>query len=179
MIDYVGDVSRRDALLLREFAECSQRILEFGAGASTQILASYGLGRVTSVETDPAWIAKTERNLTRLGAHRPVTFRAYAGFEPSTYDLIFIDGLWKLRADFAFATWPALTIGGAMLFHDTRRPKDVRNVCALLERYATEIDRVVLNRGNSNITVVIKREPLLLEDYNAIEGRTPEQLGLA
>ena len=178
MIDYVGDVSRRDAFVLREFAESCQRILEFGAGASTQILAYYGLGTVTSVETEPEWIEKTKRNLTRVRARRPVTFHAYSGFKPSSYDLIFIDGVWTLREDFAMSTWPALKIGGAMLFHDTRRPKDVRNVCALMERYSTEIDRVVLNRSDSNITVVVKREALLLEDYNAIEGRTPEQLGL-
>lgn len=179
MIEYVGDVSRRDALVLREFAESSQRILEFGAGASTQILASYGLGSVTSVETDPAWVAKTERNLAKLRARQPVTFRPYKDFRPERYDLIFVDGRWDLRAEFAAATWPALIIGRAMLFHDTRREKDVRYLCRFIEAHATEIDRVVLNRGNSNITVVVKREPLLLEDYNAIEGRTTEQLGIA
>lgn len=179
MIPYVGDVSKRDAVLLREFAECCHTILEFGVGASTQILAAYTRGSVDSVDTDPTWIEKTRRNLRRLGGSNRVTFHAYAEIPQKRYDLVFVDGLWNLRAEFAEKAWPVLAVGGAMLFHDTRRPKDVRIVCGLIERHATEIDRIIMNRGNSNITVVTKREPLPLEDYNAIEERTPEQLGIA
>lgn len=193
MIDYVGDLSRRDAELLRELAQRSPRILEFGAGASTQIFAAYGRGIVESVDTDPTWIERTKRNLTALGLiapnlSRPFVFHRFEQFRPTPpYDLIFVDGVDELRAAFAFLTWPALAVGGVMAFHDTRRTaphgasltSDVQNVCALIERHSPEIDGVVLNQHDSNTTVVTKRAPLALEDWNAIEGRTLAQIGLA
>lgn len=186
MIDYIGDVSRRDAELLRALAERSDRILEFGCGASTQILAAYGRGGVTSVDTETAWIDKTQRNLVALNSKYPGTFKHAVGFHlyevfrPSwEFDLIFVDGLGALRLPFAIKTWPALAPDGVMAFHDTRRPADVAKVCDFIRLHSTEIDRIVMNAADSNITVIYKRVPLLLEDYNAIEGRTPAQLGLA
>src|SRR5258705_6694 len=122
MIPYVGDVSRRDAELLRELAERSNRIVEFGAGASTQILAAYARGEVESVETQPSWIAKTQGHLGALGIARPVTFHNYEDFQPSgPYDLVFVDGLNELRLPFACLAWPAIAIGGVLCLHDTRR----------------------------------------------------------
>ena len=38
-IRYIGDISREDAELLARTAAGARRILEFGAGASTQVLA--------------------------------------------------------------------------------------------------------------------------------------------
>lgn len=190
MIPYVGDLSRNDAALLKELAEQAHRILEFGAGASTQIFAAYGEGLVHSVETDPAWIRKTERNLDRLYRAiklRPVRFFSYV-FEPEgPYDLIFVDGVDELRQAFAVRTWPHLAVGGTMAFHDTRRrgphgvsaTSDMQNVCALVLHFLPEIDSVLVNTCESNTTLVRKRVPLLLEDWNIVEGRTPEQIGLA
>ncbi|MGH6742366.1 MAG: class I SAM-dependent methyltransferase [Bradyrhizobium sp.] len=188
MIEYIGDVSREDAALLRSIAERSSRILEFGCGASTQIFRAYGAGSVESVETDPAWIEKTHRNLRALGLDQPVTVHLYQTFEPAgQYDLIFVDGIDERRQEFALLTWPALTVGGAMCFHDTRRTKphgpsptsDVQNVCALIERHSPEIETVFVNRNNSNTTVVMKRAPLLYEDWMQTEDRTPAQMGIA
>lgn len=180
MIPYIGDVSRRDAEMLRALAERSDRILEFGCGASTQILRAYSTGIVESVDTEPEWIQKTVANLVRLEITRLVAFRRYEVFKPvPEYDLVFVDGLGELRLPFALMTWPALAVGGSMAFHDTRRPADVAKVCEFVRQKSTEIDNVVLNGANSNITVITKRAPLLLEDYNAIEGRSLAQLGLA
>lgn len=188
MIDYVGDLSRNDAVLLRSLAERSARILEFGCGASTQIFAAYGCGSVDSVETHPEWIEKTRRNLARLAIDKPVTFHSYARFTPVPhYDMIFVDGIDELRLPFALLTWTSLAVGGAVCFHDTRRTtphgdsmmSDIANVCVIVERHALEVDRVVLNQDDSNVTVVTKREPLLLQDWNAAEERTPEQIGIA
>lgn len=189
LIEYIGDVSRRDAELLKKLAEGSHRILEFGVGASTQIFAAYGRGTVDAVDTSPDWIAKTKRNLARLGiGESTVRFHDYYEFTPAgMYDLIFVDGMNELRLPFALMMWRSLITGGRMALHDTRRThpygkadtSDVQHVAAILERHSTEILRVDLNQNDSNTTVIVKREPLLLEDYNAIEGRTPEQLGLA
>lgn len=188
MIDYVGDVSREDAKLLRSLAERSDRILEFGCGASTQIFAAYGRGVVHSVETHPEWIAKTRRNLASLGIERPVHFHQVAGFQPEgQYDLVFVDSIDELRQHLALMAWPFVSVGGAMCFHDTRRTKphgesltsDVQNVCALIERYSPEIEFIALNEDDSNTTVVTKRAPLLYVDWMKSEERTPEQMGIA
>jgi predicted O-methyltransferase YrrM len=188
MIPYVGDLSRADAELLRSLACRSTRILEFGAGASTQIFATYGSGVVYSVEMDPAWIERTARNLKALRVRQRVDFRGPHDALPfGSFDLIFIDSTDELRAGFAFCSWKMLAVGGKMCFHDTRRTKphgastttDVQNVCAIIERHSSEIDSVVLNQRDSNITVVTKRAALLYEDWNVAEERTLEQIGLA
>jgi predicted O-methyltransferase YrrM len=188
VIDYVGDLSRADARLLRALAEQSEFILEFGCGASTQIFAAYGRRSVDAVETDPAWIEKTRRNLAALDIRRPVAFTSYLEFRPTRfYDLVFVDGIDELRQAFALAIWPSLSVDGLMAFHDTRRTEphgestttDVQNVCAVIERYSTEIASVEFNRDDSNITVVAKRAPLPYEDWNLAERRTLQQIGLA
>jgi predicted O-methyltransferase YrrM len=188
MIDYIGDVSREDAVLLRWLAEHSYQILEFGSGASTQIFAAYGAGTVESVETEPQWIEKTSRNLAKLGIEKQVTFYPHESFRPTGgYDLIFVDGIDELRQSFALTTWPSLQVGGRMCFHDTRRTvphgvsptSDVQNVCALIERYSSEVANVALNQDESNTTVVRKRAPLPYVDWMKSEGRSPAQMGIA
>ncbi len=49
---------------------------------------------------------------------------------------------------------------------------------AIVDRHSTEVDRVVLNQDDSNISVVTKRLPLIYEDWNQVEGRTPAQIGI-
>lgn len=194
MIPYIGDVSRHDAELLASLARHSSRILEFGVGASTQIFAAYGRDEVHSVDTSMEWIQKTIRNLDKLDhSYLPsfkckrVAFHAYTAFVPTgVYDLVFVDGLNELRLPFALKVWPFLGVGGRMAFHDTRRTEpygkaklsDVQHVCAVLLQHWREVRTVEVNMLDSNTTVVTKRAPLLLEDYNKIEGRTRAQLGL-
>lgn len=186
MIDYIGCVSREDAEVLRDLAETSVAILEFGSGASTQIFRAYSMGSVTSIESDPAWIAKTLDNLAKLNL-TGVVFRPYYGFEPvGEYDLIFIDNADELRLESAIKAWPHLAVDGTMAFHDTRRTEphgrsetsDVQNVCALIERYSEEIDAVMLNACDSNTTLIVKREPLPYVNWQETEGRTDAQMGL-
>lgn len=187
MIPYVGDISRADAELLRMLALNSAAILEFGCGASTQVLAAYTAGKVISVDTDQSWIAKTDRNLRRLGYRGKVSFVTYENFESVSSDLIFVDGLNELRLPFALKCWDDLVVGGSLCFHDTRRTEpygkaelsDVQMVCAVIECHSREIGSVFLNKDASNITIINKRPPLLLEDWAKAEGRTPEQLGIA
>lgn len=193
MIPYIGVLSIADAHLLSELAASADRILEFGAGASTQLFAAYGRGQVTCIETEARWIQKTQRHLEQLGLTKPVSFRHVRNEDrlalpaDEQFDLVFVDGLDRLRLRFAIGAWPQLTVGGVMCVHDTRRTRphgdadlsDVQNVCRVIEEYSTEIDSIVLNQGNSNTTVIRKRTPLLYEDWMQTEGRTPAQMGLA
>lgn len=181
MIPYIGDISKNDAELLARLAEGAKSILEFGVGASTQVLAKYKAGRMISMETDPAWIVKTQRNFTRLGIpQEAVDFRPYVGFpiDPAErFDLIFDDGVDGFRREFAMKAWPLLSVGGIFCFHDTRRTGDVLNVCALLGAVSAEVLVVKFNEDHSNITTIVKKQAEHFEDWNVIEKRESWQTG--
>lgn len=190
-IPFVGDLSRADAELLAELGRQSKRIVEFGAGGSTQIFAQVAPPGATilSVETDSEWIKRTRSNLRRLGVER-VRFMSFVGwqiacaekfppsFADSEFDLIFNDGARDLRRLFATEAWVKLAIGGRMLFHDTRRPNDILNVIALVNEHFLEISEISLNLHGSNITQVIKKAPEPYQNWNSEEGRVPWEYGL-
>lgn len=192
MINYIGVISREDAELLKSLAEEADRILEFGAGASTQVFSAYCKGAIDCVETVHEWVDKTTRNLEVLQIGRNVRFLCPRPFgrvfsEIGAYDLIFVDGADELRQSFALCSWVHLRAGGTMAFHDTRRgtphglseTSDVQNVCALIARCAPEIDSVILNAMDSNTTLIRKRAPLPYVDWQKTEGRTDAQMGIA
>lgn len=186
MIDYVGDLSRNDAALLRDLGSESTCALEFGAGASTQILAHY-CGKVDCVETDARWIDKTAARLAALGIADRVAFHPFGQMPIKAYDIIFVDGADELRRRFALMAWECLALDGLMIFHDTRRTTthgmsgttDMQNALAVIALNAFEISRVEFNWQDSNCTVIWKREPLPYVDWNIAEGRSLAQIGLA
>jgi hypothetical protein len=185
MKKYIGDLSRHDAALLEHYASSAQSVLEFGVGGSTQIIAQSISNEVPfiSLDTDPKWIAITQENLRRFGVEDRCRLIRYEDWFPDAchFDVIFNDGVASFRRDFALRSFPFLTIGGVLLFHDTRRAQDVQNVLALVEVFFEEIACVRFNEHidgmSSNITVVQKkiREPYV--DWNVIEDRPPWAFG--
>jgi len=183
---YIGDISRRDADLLCRYARPAERIVEFGSGASTQVLAQCCAPSATivSVETDPSWIARTRDNLGRFGIEKPVRFLPFKRWadalaSEARFDLIFNDGIDKYRRKFAIDSWPFLKVGGHLLVHDTRRKKDLENVLHLLEKVYLEVEAVFLNEASSNITVLKKKIAEPWEDWNVVEGRQRWEYGHA
>lgn len=178
MIDYVGDISKQDAVVLAALASSATNILEFGSGASTQVLAAYGKCPVLSVETSAVWIKRTRGNLERLGlpAVQFTSYADWAGNPTGEYDLIFDDGVDGFRLEFAFAAWKLLKIDGIFAFHDTRRFQDVANVVELLRKHSPEIRSVIVNKDHSNITTFRKKEAEFYDDWNVSEQRTPAQI---
>lgn len=180
MIPYIGDISKADAQLLSELAEKSENILEFGVGASTQVLAHYGKN-LMSIETDNNWIERTKENLKLLGIQKEIVFINYNVFMtsdiPTTYDLIFDDGADEFRLPFAYKTWDKLAVGGYLLFHDTRRGKDVQNIADFIVKHSPEIESVFINKDHSNITVIKKKAAEFYENWNEVEGREPWESG--
>jgi predicted O-methyltransferase YrrM len=179
---YIGDISREDAQLLARFAAGARRILEFGAGASTQVLAQSAPegAEIVTVETNARWVERTRRNLALLGLRREVKFVPYRGFWrmlQGPFDFVFDDGIDKRRGEFAERAWPLLAVGGAMLFHDTRRPEDARTALRHVERFFLEVESVQLNAEGSNVTVVRKRAPLQYVDWNVAEQRARWEYG--
>lgn len=184
-VKYVGDLSKADASLLAYYGWKSESILEFGAGASTQIFAQCNPKRFVSVETDDSWIDRTRQNLETLGIADRVTFNNYENVPNGTYDLIFVDGVWEKRQNFALQTWTMLSDDGVMIFHDTRRWYDAANVGVILKTYHEQIAQILVNHavddeiGPSNCTVIRKRPTLVYEDWNQAEGKEPWMYGHA
>ena len=177
MIEYIGDISKEDAQVLADLAINAKSILEFGVGATTQVLRHYSEGSMTSLDTNPMWVSKTIQNLANLGIIKEVVFLDYRAFFPTSYDLIFDDGIAELRLEFALKTWRYLSIGGFLVFHDTRRLPDMQNVCRVIEAFYPEMETIELNKNKSNLTVIKKKEPAHFEDWGFAEGRTRAQLG--
>jgi hypothetical protein len=171
---YVGDISRQDAQVLADHAGAAHRILEFGVGASTQVLAQVAPpgAIVTAVETDPDWVARTEYHLGLFGVRARVDFVSYREWlarEVGVIDLAFVDGLPELRPDFAGRAWRALRVGGVLLVHDTRRAGDVAWLLDLLKSQHLEVDSVAMNVRASNITVVRKKVAEPYVNWNMAE----------
>ncbi len=183
---YIGDLSATDAELLAVYARNASRILEFGSGASTQILAKNGSieGTLISVETEPKWIERTKQNLARLSIEKEVRFIAYRDWQEAVtaeapFDLIFDDGADKYRERFALDAWKLLKAGGRLLFHDTRRKKDFGNVLSFLQKHYLEVSSVGLNEAGSNITVLTRKIAEPWVDWNKVEGRAKWEYGHA
>jgi predicted O-methyltransferase YrrM len=174
---FVGDLSRADMQVLAEHAMRYDRILEFGAGASTQILASRGRqgSALVCVETESLWVDRTREHLRRLATREPV-FLSWEKWEEMnqstsrpTFDLIFNDGLDRLRMDFGLRAWPMLGEGGVMLWHDCRQPHIVERALDLVRRFHEEVESVVLSLAGSNMAALKKRISLPYEHWGENE----------
>ena len=179
---YIGDISREDAQLLSRYAAGARRMLEFGAGASTHVLAQSAPegAEIVTVETDSRWIGRTRRNLQLLGVTREVKFVPYRGFWRALrgpFDFIFDDGIDRRRGEFSEHAWPLLAVGGALLLHAARRAADARVALRQVERVFLEVASVHLNAEGSNITVVRKQAPLTYVDWNVVERRARWEYG--
>jgi predicted O-methyltransferase YrrM len=173
---YIGDISRQDAQVLATFAAGARRILEFGVGGSTQVLAQCAPpeGSIVTIDTSPEWIERTQIRSARLGIGRDVTYLSYAewsAMRQETVDLVFVDGIDELRLPFAREAWKSLRVGGTMLFHDTRRARDAGNVLQLVTEHHLEVERVEMNIRASNISAVVKKVAEPYVDWNVVEGR--------
>lgn len=178
MIPYIGDISKADAGILKQLAGPAKNILEFGCGASTQILTKYSDGSFTTVETDPDWIVRTKENMKLLGITKEPVFADYYTFLPEgEYDLIFDDGAVEFRLPFALLAWDHLKIGGYLLIHDTRTSREVQVVHDFMKEKSPEIESIYINKDHSNITVIKKKKAEFYEDWNVIEGREPWESG--
>lgn len=170
-MEFIGDLSIADAEILIRYGEEADRILEFGAGGSTQIFAQCYPVKLWSVETSGEWVAKTKDNIKRLGRVTDPVFLQFGEYPPEKVDLIFVDGVWDKRLEFAITSWLDLAIGGHMIFHDTRRWFDAENVFKVCAKFYDEVDHVLVNEGNSNCTVIKKRQGLEYENWNETEGK--------
>jgi predicted O-methyltransferase YrrM len=164
---YVGDLAAADATLLADLAAGAGRILEYGVGASTQIFAQAAAAdaEIVGLDRDPYWLERTRALLAELAPGRAVRLIRFDhlavldGFAEESFDLVFDDGEDDLRLEFALAAWRLLPVGGRLVFHDTRRPRDAGNVLAVVFRFFREIERIDFNAGDSNLSILCKSAP--------------------
>ena len=175
-LGFIGDLSLQDADVLAMHSLRSMKILEFGAGGSTQIFAQLCQGAVVSVETDMKWVDKTTINLSKAQTKADVVFIDYQTNFQDKFDLIFVDGADNLRCDFAEKTWKNLNVGGVMIFHDTRREHDFKNAMQTVLNHFNEIEFVQVNARasdgkSSNLTVICKKNFEGYVDWNQSENK--------
>lgn len=168
---FIGDLSIEDAKLLVELGRLSSRILEFGAGGSTQLFAQCKPNTLVTVETDPAWVTRTKLRLGQLEDVTAPEFVAFGEHPKAKFDLIFVDGVIELRKQFAEETWSLLEDGGVMVFHDTRRDYDFFMVADLAKLYFNTISKIDINVNNSNMTVIRKKPYQPYVNWNFEEGK--------
>lgn len=185
MKKFIGDLSREDAALLESYASKARSVLEFGMGGSTQIIAQSipEWGSFISLDTEMEWRDKTRKILRRLGVENRCVLLAFEDWPKDRhgYDLIFNDGKNSMRREFGLQSFPLLSIGGALLFHDTRRAGDIENVMAVVGKHFEEIEYVLLNEKvggvSSNITVIRKKAREPYTNWNATEGKHSWEVG--
>ena len=183
-IKFIGDLSLEDADILAKYGKESVNILEFGVGGSTQIFSQCLPNRLISVDTVETggdnWITVTNDRIQSLQNKVVPEFYDLFNFLKNIpqleYDLIFVDGVWWQRKPFADATWPLLKIGGAMLFHDTRRQIDSDNAIDFAKEHFEEIKFIETNAAasngkTSNTTVIIKKIKEPYVNWNHTEGK--------
>ena len=179
MIEYIGDISSADASVLAAWAEQSFDILEFGMGASTQVIAHYTKCKVISIDTSPTWLQKTESNLNRLNIPRSkyelIQFNELYEIEhvmsSHDWDFVFDDGVDHMRRPFGTIVWPYIKKNGWLALHDQRRKHDWDNAAAIINRYWEEIGTVYYNHRDSNITFIEKREkPAIYSNWQIDEN---------
>ena len=185
VLRYVGDISRADAAVLASFARSSRRILEFGAGASTQVFTQVAAAgtRIVSLERDPYWIERTRLVLGELAPDNRTELVKLDRlgeldiYEDGAFDLILDDGEDDLRLEFGLAAWRLLQVGGRFLLHDTRRRRDIANALMLAHRFFREVERIDVNVSGSNLTVIHKCSEKPYENWNRTEARESWEVG--
>jgi predicted O-methyltransferase YrrM len=170
--------------VLEAFGRNAHSILEFGCGGSTQIFcqALAPGARLVSLETDPLWIARTRHNLELLRIPEGTCeFLDYPGWQGKcagrTFDFIFVDGVDAERDPFARDAFPLLEVGGWILYHDTRRRRDLRNLMELIMEHHTEVGEARINFEQTNLSGFRRKLPEPYEDWNAAEGRDSWEVG--
>lgn len=170
-IKFIGDLSIQDAKVLVKLGSQAKHILEFGAGGSTQIFAQCKPKTLISVETDLHWVQLTEKRIKKLSDITEPLFINYGRHPQQPFDLIFVDGVDNLRKEFAIDTWNLLTVGGVMVFHDTRRFIDFANAAWIAQLHFNEISKIEVNVDDSNMTVIYKKQYQPYENWNYTEGK--------
>lgn len=166
-----GDISRQDTVVLAHFVRHATNILEYGVGGSTYVIhdnVNPQAGKIYHLETDPNWIVKVQRGLEMfcqrihdhefIDTHTDLSFaetRINAIPQPE-FDFIFLDAMKEYRPLAARLLWSKLTIGGVMMFHDSRQQDGRDYMFPFLDEVFNEVSEFLPNYWYSNMAVFKK-----------------------
>lgn len=177
---YIGDISKNDAKLIAKYANKCSDILEFGCGASTQVMAQSSNAKIKTVDTSDKWIRINKKNISDLGVNlNNIQFIKYDDIDTittPTFDMIYNDGKNNLRPMFAMKMWSRLKIGGHMLIHDTRNVGYLKTITDCIGAFFNEISQIKLNANDSNISIIEKCSPISYKNWNKEEEKEPWML---
>lgn len=170
-----ADLSRADAALLARLC-AGRRVVEFGSGGSTLLLARVA-AYVASYDTDATWTELTRARLAEepAGSVCAVDLWTYGGVPDQlpAADVALVDGAPGLRP----AWTRALVERGVplVLVHDSRGDQVGPALAALGWPASLRVRSVELHAEGSHTTVVRCGEPVAYEDWNQTEpeGRAP------
>jgi len=177
---FIGDLSLEDADLLSYYGKKSTSILEYGVGGSTHILAQCMPSTLISVDTSAAWIDITQKRLNKIDLRTNPKFYVFNDYINENlkiqFDLIFVDGLWEHRKNFAVRVWPSLSVNGVMIFHDTRRDFDYAIAMESIKDFYLEVQTIEVNARasndkSSNLTVIHKKNKEPYVNWNDTENK--------
>jgi len=179
---FIGDLSKQDVAILQEYTSKAKTVLEFGVGGSTQIIAQSCSGYIHSIDTSSEWINTTLENFKRLSITQPVNFELLVDWliynDVNTYDVIFNDGIPKHRNMFSLQAWKLLNFGGVMIYHDSRIPSHIDDILCLYQKHWLEIESILVNHNDSNMTIIKKRLPVEYVNWNVAEDKPLWMQGL-
>lgn len=164
-----ADLSRADVRVLHRLC-AGKRVVEFGCGGSTVLLGMLA-GHVTSYDTDPSWVKRTQRRLAR---ERATTCDAVVlcGPEPPAVlpvaDVYFIDGHPPHRAAWIKAVI-AHDAAPVIIVHDSRSEVMTEVSAAIVHPFTLSLRTIVFHPDESNMMVITIGKPVVRRNWNEEE----------
>ena len=180
-----------DAAVLATVAR-GKRVLEFGAGGSTQIFAQVAR-EVVTVESDSNWVEITRHNVARilererrLAPPDPVgapglflDANVDLAIPRGSYDVVFIDSLPVTRPQCARMSFDLLADGGCMVFHDTRVSCIREIVTTISGEFMMSVGAVMFDIHGSNLSSIVRGRAPAYENWNEVEEKLLWEIGLS
>lgn len=168
-----ADLSRADVCVLYEMC-AGKSVVEVGCGGSTVLLAQFAAS-LRSYETDPAWIERTQRRLSREPAEvqaRCLSLSPYApGQIPAmlpTADVYFIDCICEDRAAW-LKTVVERRLAPLVLIHDSRSSAMVLIGPVLIWPLTLSLRSIEYHVDGSNLLLVRCDAPCEYVNWNEAE----------
>ena len=160
-----GDLSRADVIELVRLCR-GKRVVEFGMGGSTLILARCAAS-LASYETDRRWLDRTWKRMKKITDTCSFSLDMWSGQLVDFGDALFVDGEAKHRA-----TWLREYAGefATVIVHDSRQPDDFSSAMQAMQSHFLQIESIDCHVNNSNLLVFHMRpEPLVYVNWNEAE----------
>lgn len=123
----LGSLTPSDIYLFEKYIKKinPKKILEWGPGASTQIMKKLTKAEILSIEHDEVWYLRARRfaNVKHVRIGKNTNYATIA-YRHGPFDMIYIDG--RRRVECALVAKQVLNPGGVIMLHDKDRDNYMR-----------------------------------------------------